>query len=231
MRLFSSLLACLLLALPLKARAEQGPVVVELFTSQGCAACPPADALLALLAEREDVIALSLHVDYWDYLGWTDSFGNAAFTARQRAYSQSRHSRSIFTPQMIVQGQDVLIGHDVKSITSRIAAHLGENPSVEVTALREAGALRIKLDPVKPMSGSAEVSVVKYIPSAQVVISSGENAGKHMRYTNIVTDWSTIGWWSGEADEIVVPDVGDGPVAVVVQRSGFGPILGAAKLE
>jgi hypothetical protein len=231
MRLLTFLLAWLFLALPLQARAQQGPVVVELFTSQGCAACPPADALLALLAEREDVIALSLYVDYWDYLGWTDSFGNAAFTARQRAYAKSRHSRSIFTPQMIVQGQDVLIGHDVESITDRIAARLNAGSPVEVTARREGGALRIRLDPLEPVAGLAEVSVVEYMPSAQVVISAGENAGKHMRYTNIVTDWSTVGRWAGQPDEFVVPAVGEGPLAVVVQRVGFGPILGAAQLD
>lgn len=233
MRFLTSMLACLLLALPAAARAQaqQGPVVVELFTSQGCTACPPADALLARLAARDDVLALALHVDYWDYLGWTDSFGEAAYTARQRAYAKAMRNRSVFTPQVIVQGHDMLIGHDAESINARIATHEAKGSRVTVEAVRDRDALRIKLTPTEPDSGGAEVYLVKYLPSADVVIGGGENAGKRMRYVNIVTDWSTIARWDGQAAEVNVADVGDGPLAVIVQRERFGPVLGAAQLE
>ena len=99
------LLAVVLFLTPLGAWA-QTPVVLELFTSQGCSSCPPADALLAELAERPDIIALALHVDYWDYLGWKDSFGSPKYTARQRAYAKAARSRSVYTPEMVVQGED-----------------------------------------------------------------------------------------------------------------------------
>src|SRR5918996_4983900 len=125
MPLLPFLAALVLLAAPPLARAQTNPVVVELFTSQGCSSCPPADALLAELAGKDGVIALALHVDYWDYLGWADSFASPAFTARQRAYAKKAHSRTIYTPQMIVQGEDRLVGSDDEMVLARIKERSG----------------------------------------------------------------------------------------------------------
>ena len=104
-------------ALAPAARAQHSPVVIELFTSQGCATCPPADTLLDQLAARPGIIALALHVDYWDYLGWKDAFAQPQFSDRQKAYAKSRRERSVFTPQMIVQGADPVIGHDEPAVS------------------------------------------------------------------------------------------------------------------
>src|SRR5690606_9121092 len=115
-------------------------VVVELFTSQGCSSCPPADALLSELAAQPGVIALALHVDYWDYLGWKDSFASPAFSARQKAYAKSFGRRSIFTPQMVVQGRQALVGHDAPSVLSAIAEGLTEQATVNLALRREGDA-------------------------------------------------------------------------------------------
>ena len=123
MRFALILSALAALFVPQDGRAQPAPVVVELFTSQGCSSCPPADALLAELAGAEGVIALALHVDYWDYLGWTDSFAAPKHTERQRAYAKAAKSRTIFTPQMVVQGSERLKGHDAERIRNRIEAH------------------------------------------------------------------------------------------------------------
>ena len=123
MRLLPVLAALVFVAAAPLARAQGSPVVVELFTSQGCSSCPPADALLRKLAEEEDVIALALHVDYWDYLGWKDSFATPKFTARQRAYAKKARSRSIYTPQMVVQGEDRVVGNDAEMVLARISEH------------------------------------------------------------------------------------------------------------
>ncbi|MBM3613273.1 MAG: DUF1223 domain-containing protein, partial [Alphaproteobacteria bacterium] len=118
-RLALFLALCGAAAAPDAARA-QAPVVVELFTAQGCAACPPADAFLAELATRADVIALALHVDYWDYIGWRDTFAQGAFTERQKAYARAAGSRTIYTPQMVVQGREAMPGTRAEAVTSRI---------------------------------------------------------------------------------------------------------------
>lgn len=231
MRFVPFILCVILAVVPFAARAQRAPVVLELYTSQGCSTCPPADALLAELAEHEGVIALSLHVDYWDYLGWTDSFGKAAHTKRQRGYAKARHYRSVFTPQMVVQGQDVLIGHDAPEILASIAEHRAAPAPVGLRVARETGGLRISLAPLGGRVGPAVVYAVRFVPTATVAVTEGENAGHRMRYTNVVTDWTTVGRWNGGGEaELRVPGVGADPVAVIVQRERLGPILAAAQL-
>lgn len=229
MRLTGPLLTLLLMAAPIGARAQQSSVVVELFTSQGCSSCPPADALLTQLADDPGIIALALHVDYWDYLGWKDSFGSPAHTSRQRGYAKSSGARSIFTPQMVIQGQDIEFGHDAGAIASSIAARR-ENPSpVGLDIGKDGAGVIISVTPRHPPVGQSDVSVIRYIPSAPVDIGSGENGGKRIEYTNVVTDWTTIGRWDGESEETFeVEDIGEDPVAVIVQRSHYGPVVAAA---
>jgi hypothetical protein len=213
------------------ARAQENPVVVELFTSQGCSSCPPADALLTELAGREGVIALALHVDYWDYLGWKDSFASPAFTARQRAYAKAARSRSIFTPQMVVQGQDRLVGHDADRILGSIATHREAAAPVGLRVVRETGVLRISLEPGRGPAEPADIHVVRFVPSHDVAIEGGENVGRAITYTNIVTDWQTIARWDGsEPVELVYDLPGSEPLAVIVQRTRMGPVVTAAAL-
>ena len=149
MRPLAVLLAAACLA-PALSRAEQAaPVVLELYTSQGCSSCPPADALFAELAKRDDVIALALHVDYWDYLGWKDAFARPRHTARQKAYAKAARSRTIFTPEMIVQGEERLKGHDAASILEEIDARGREAPGAALSVERNGDALRIEVAPVE----------------------------------------------------------------------------------
>jgi hypothetical protein len=236
MRLILALLVLPLL-LPVAARAQTGPetvtpVVVELFTSQGCSSCPPADALLARLAEREGVIALALHVDYWDYLGWADSWGKPKHTARQRGYAKAAGHRSIFTPEMVVQGEKHLKGHDAGRIIEKIEGCQDEPRRAEVRLERDGDALDIRVAPLAANLGMAEVHLVRFKPEEQVSIEAGENAGRDLLYTNIVTAWDTIARWDGTAPlDIRHEATGDGPLAVIVQSSHFGPILAAAELR
>jgi hypothetical protein len=233
MRLFWLVVAMLVVLLPGAGRAQPAPVVVELFTSQGCSSCPPADALLAELAGQPGVIALALHVDYWDYLGWKDSFADPAFSARQKAYAKAHGSRSIFTPQMVVQGGDSLVGHDAPRILSRIAAHQAAPSPVNLALRRDGDALLINLAPRDAPVGPADVHVVRLIPSREVSIEGGENAGQRILYSNIVASWDTVASWDGTAAvelryEGLPSDAP--PVVVIVQRGRLGPILTAASL-
>ena len=164
MRLFAALLAAASLA-PVLAHAQASPVVLELYTSQGCSSCPPADALFADLARRDDVIALALHVDYWDYLGWRDAFARPRHTARQKAYAKAARSRTIFTPEMIIQGEDRLKGHAAAAIVADIAARLREPAGAALAVTREGDTIRIDVAPAggdlaipSPSAGRQEAS-------------------------------------------------------------------------
>ena len=187
------LLSALAVLMPQVGRAQPAPVVVELFTSQGCSSCPPADALLAELAGTEGVIALALHVDYWDYLGWTDSFAAPRYTERQRAYAKAAKSRTIFTPEMVVQGSERLKGHDGERIRERMAAHRMRDAPVGLTIEPDGDALAIRIEPREDDVGPADVHVVRFIEEEVVAIEAGENAEQTVTYSNIVTDWQTVG--------------------------------------
>lgn len=153
------------------------PVVLELYTSQGCSSCPPADLLFAELAARDDVIALALHVDYWDYLGWRDVFARPRHTARQKAYAKAARSRTIFTPEMIVQGEDRLKGHDAAGILEEIAARHDEPPGALLSIGRAGDEVRIDVAPpgtgiVASRSGSDSIGApVEALPGDGVAAS------------------------------------------------------------
>ena len=232
MRLSRSLLSAALVLVPIGAVA-QSPVLVELFTSQGCSSCPPADSLLTELAGEPGVIALALHVDYWDYLGWKDDFASPTHTERQRAYAKAAGSRTIFTPEMIVQGSDRLKGHDAEHIVKDIRREQRSPAEATVSLEREGDALEIHLEPTGDGTARpAEVYLARFLPSAEVSISAGENAGRDLTYTNIVTDWETIAHWDGAGPvDLRREGIGDGPLAVIVQESHMGPVLTAAELR
>lgn len=223
----------LLMAAAPAARAEQAvtPVVVELYTSQGCVACPPADALFGQLAAMDGVVALALHVDYWDYMGWTDAFGRPEHTARQKQYAAVFGSRTLYTPQIVVQGEDRMKGHDAEAILADIAKRQAQPARATVSIERAGSSLTLRMAPVADAVGAADVQLVSYLPARTVEIEKGDNAGRTVSYANIVTDWRTVGRWDGAAPyEMTVDDAPDGALAVVVQRQKLGPVLAAAAL-
>lgn len=232
MRPLQAFLALTLAATPLTAAAQGiSPVVLELYTSQGCSACPPADALLSELASMDGVIALSLHVDYWDYMGWADGFGRPEHTARQKAYAVAAHSRTLYTPQVVVQGEDRLKGHDAKAILADVARRQKLPAPATLSVERSGGGLALHMAPAGAPVGAADVQVVSYLPSRTVDIARGDNAGRQVTYTNIVTDWRTVGRWDGTGPfDLKLDSVAEGPLAVIVQRTQMGAVLAAAML-
>ncbi|QPM89962.1 DUF1223 domain-containing protein [Pseudooceanicola algae] len=231
------------------------PVVVELFTSQGCSSCPPADALMAQLASRTDVLPLAMHVDYWDYLGWKDSLANPAFTHRQKAYAQARGKRMIYTPQMIVGGASFVKGTHPMQLAEFITLHrsLPDAFALQIRAEADGGlhlvaAAREGSAPLvagneapqggpvvsRNATGPAEpllIQLIQYLPSKTVQIERGENAGTEVTYVNIVSSWTNLGEWDGTG----VLDIGfqpgsDLPGAVLLQRANHGSIAGAIRL-
>jgi hypothetical protein len=211
--------------------AGDTPVVVELFTSQGCSSCPPADEMLARLGERDNVIALALHVDYWDYIGWKDKFAHAAFTKRQKGYARSFGNRSIYTPQMVVNGAEDVVGNRPMDVTDLVQAHATKGLPIPLTLKRNGGTLNISAPAASGMA-AADVILIRYSPSEIVSIPRGENAGKKLNYTHVVTEWSDVGDWSGRAPlRTSVQVTGDAPIVVLVQQKGYGPIFAAARLR
>ena len=225
------------LAMPASAEVRLRPkAVVELFTSQGCSSCPPADALLTSLAAQQDVLALAYHVDYWDYVGWKDTFGDGRYSDRQRAYAKSWGSSRIYTPQMVINGTSAVVGSRRGEVHGAIDRARLVLP-VDVTA--EGDMLKIAIPPSASMH-DAVVWMVTYIDRADVDIARGNNAGKTMAYTQVVTGRQVVGMWEGSTGasiKLPIPEVlahKSTGIAVIVQQEHDGlpgPILGAAAFE
>lgn len=216
---------------PLAAQ-DQPMTVVELFTSQGCSSCPPADAYLGELAKEPGVIALALHVDYWDYIGWADQFASPQFTERQKAYARAEGHRTIYTPQMIVNGVERIEGSDPEKVENAIRQHQTEPETVSLTLLRQGDAVAIRAKALQALAGPVRVQLVRYRPLETVVIEYGENAGRVMDYHNIVTAWTLLGEWSGTPPlDIEAPAGGSDGLVVILQTDGPGRILAAAELK
>ena len=211
------------------------PVVVELFTSQGCSSCPPADAYLRELAARGDVIALSFHVDYWDYIGWKDRYATPEATRRQKAYATSFGRRQVYTPQMVIDGRYQEVGSDRRAVGRAIdQARRADGARLAVTISRGAdGKLTVNIPEGSGDEGPAEVWMVLFDRSHTTSIRRGENSGRTLVYTNVVREIRQIGDWNGKAMSISlgVPAAASDPrdlCAVIVQKPGVGRILGAA---
>lgn len=222
---------------PTRSQAAE-PVLIELFTSQGCSSCPPADRLLQELGAREDVIALAYHVDYWDYLGWEDAFGKAAFTQRQRSYSARVNRefaggryRGAFTPELVIAGTDSLVGSARGIIEKRIAAHAATPAKATIEAQRQGDTIRARISPRGDAAPRARVMLATYMPRAPVAITHGENAGKTIDYTHVVTDLRKIGDWDGLGPLTVEARGVDGPAVVFLQRGEAGRIIAAAHTD
>lgn len=238
-------LAVLALALPVHSGAAHAEevkrplAVVELFTSQGCRSCPPADQLFAELARRGDVVALAYHVDYWDYLGWRDTLGNAENTARQREYGHSFGKRGVYTPQAVINGRDHVNGAkrgQVEAAIERFNA-TGNGLSVDVSLRYGPDSVIIETGAAEGMAGDAQIVLVYFERAVDVTIERGENRGKTVTYWNAVSGFHTAGMWHGDPVRIELPKSevykrAGGGCAVLVQRMGEGglpgPILGAA---
>ncbi|MEQ6247648.1 DUF1223 domain-containing protein [Sulfitobacter sp. HNIBRBA3233] len=222
--------AMLSLAKPLW--AEQRPVVVELFTSQGCSSCPPADEMFLALSEREDVIAIALHVDYWDYIGWADEYAVPGHADRQRAYAQTAGRRSIYTPEIIVNGETDIVGAKPMALSKAIAEHKEAPRSIDLELTRDGDTLSVRAEALADLAGPMEVHLVRLMPTQTSEITRGENSGKTIEYSNIAYNWRAIGTWDGASELAVTASVeGTDPVVVLVQDAGAGAIRAAAILD
>jgi hypothetical protein len=224
--------------------AQRAPVVVELFTAQGCAACPQADAVLGDFASRKGVIALTFSVDYWDYLGWADTFAKPEFTARQRAYVSRMKLREIYTPEVVVGGRRETRGFDeekvsalVKEAQARVRAQGQPGPRVAVLSKDKMGRpLRVTVGAGAVQRPAADVWLVRYDPSQRAVrVNVGENKGKTVSQENVVRELTRLGPWTGTARRYTVPAQAqprDGrepslSSVILVQAPKGGPILAA----
>lgn len=233
MRKFLSLLAMSTIGLTAPAVADKSIVVVELYTSQGCSSCPPADEILAEIAGREDVIALSLHVDYWDYLGWKDDLARPEFTERQARFNTIMKSRyRLVTPQMIFNGEHYVAGAKRNKALMYVDMMTESSEKAKLALTRSGTSLQINLSAVGGKTSPSEIHVVRYTPSTLVKIKRGENAGKNINYVNTVTSWETISQWDGVGARTIKHDVAaDGKYAVIVQTLNLGPVLVARRLD
>jgi hypothetical protein len=228
--------SALFAALP--AHAGEPRAVIELFTSQGCSSCPPADKVAGELARDPSLVVMSLPVDYWDYLGWKDTLALHGHSTRQRAYAEARGDREVYTPQVVVNGVVHVLGSDKAAIENAIAStRRDDSPlTLPVTLAVADGKVTVTLPAGKDTQGTAEVWLCPITSKIPVEIERGENHGHTLTYTNVVRRWVKLGDWSGHAESFSMPlsDVGGEEIdkmAVVVQ-SGVaakpGLMLGAA---
>jgi hypothetical protein len=227
-RIACGLLTALAFGGPIAAQADP-VVVVELYTSQGCSSCPPADEYLASLVGDPSVMPLAMHVDYWDYIGWKDTFSMHKFTERQQAYARVEGSRTIYTPQMIVGGVDQVVGNNPQAINALIRAHQDAAATVALDVARKGDTLVISADATGTVDGPLDVVVVRYLAEEEVAIKRGENAGRTINYHNVVTAWDRVGEWSGaEPLQMEATITGREEVVVILQRRGPAAIMAAA---
>jgi hypothetical protein len=200
--------------------------VIELFTSQGCSSCPPADKLLAQFAGDPSLIPISLPIDYWDYLGWKDTLADPRNSARQRAYSRVRGDREVYTPQVVVNGSMHALGSDRDAIEAAIALSRKSamTLSLPVNMVLSGGALRVSVGSGGDGHSPAEVWIGGLLKAATVAIGRGENRGKTITYHNVARQWLKLGTWDGrdETWDLPLRQLGDDGVdeAVVLVQSG-----------
>lgn len=175
------------------------PVVVELFTSQGCSSCPAADKMLGALLDDPGVLPLSLHVDYWDYLGWKDSFAQPQFTRRQEAYARAAGERSVYTPQLIVDGRDTAVAPGPAQLAGLIDSHRVTPALVSLSLEATADGDVVEVVPLSDLKHPVNVVMVRYVPSRTVEIKAGENRGRTVKYFNIVLAMDKLADWDGKA--------------------------------
>ena len=238
----STALAVLLLGTATAGEVKKPAGVVELFTSQGCSSCPPADAIFAELVKRGDLVALAYHVDYWDYLGWQDTLGSKDNTARQYDYAKSFGARAVYTPQAVINGRAHVNGSSRPEIAGTLAkfAESGKGLTVDIKVMRAGDTIVIDAGEGAADDEKGQVVLVYFDPARPVAIERGENSGRTFTYWNAVTNIQTAGMWHGAAARYEFPaseiaKKGTGGCAVLLQstaKNGLpGPILGAALVK
>lgn len=212
------------------------PAVVELFTSQGCSTCPTADRLVGDLSERADVIALSLHVNYWDYIGWTDPFGSARHTERQQAYVRRLNARYVYTPQIVVDGREQMVGTHTEEVKDAIvrARERGKPLTPRFTVSPGEPGMDVVI-PAARTGGTATVWLAFYNEKLTTAVPRGENAGRTLATYNVVRELRPLATYTGERltlhlDTDAAMAEGWGGCAILVQRGTTGPILGAVAM-
>ncbi len=220
--------------------ADQPTAVVELFTSQGCSSCPPADKILGKYVKQGKVLALSWHVDYWNYLGWKDTFSKAEYTDRQRRYAVSFKRRGVYTPQAVVNGRTHVVGSRAGEIEQLVQSYQqgGKGLTVPVNVTRNGDAVRVssKTD----TAGEATLYIVYFDRSKKVKIKRGENRGRTITYHNVVRDMSMLGMAKGGVIDVTLPmkelrRKGHDACALILQKTTSagtpGPIIGATVID
>jgi len=241
----TAMVSCIAMAWSASAQAEprQGEprAVIELFTSQGCSSCPPADKLIGEYAHDPSVVALTLAVDYWDYLGWKDTLAMSGHSNRQRAYAKARGDRQVYTPQAVIDGAQHALGSD-KAAIERAIKQVHEQSkgalTLPVTVERTGDKLTVTVAASENEKGPAEVWLCPISKTVSVTIARGENTGHTFTYSNVVRRWIKLGDWTGKAETYSVPvaDFQNGSIdgaAVLVQggvASAPKVMLGAAQL-
>lgn len=220
------------------AKAPVRPLgVIELFTSQGCNSCPPADELFAKFAAQDDMVALAYHVTYWDYLGWQDELGSKDNTDRQYAYMRAFGARSVYTPQAVINGRTHVNGAKGEDVNGALAnlAETGQGMNVDLKVTDNGDTFTIEVGAATGPASPAHVVIVHYQPPQVVDLQKGENKGRSVTYWNAVTDLHTAGMWHGQTQRFELPKSEvekKGGCAVLLQAVGKdgvpGPILGAA---
>jgi hypothetical protein len=231
---------CAIVAVIRPANATDPRAVVELFTSQGCSSCPPADKLMGELSKDPSIIALSMPIDYWDYLGWKDTLADSRFSARQRAYSHMRGDRDVYTPQAVINGSAHVIGSDRAGIEGAIEETERNNGVMSVPVTMSVTGKQINVSVATPRGGPAamhgEVWICSISKAVPISIGRGENSGREIIYHNVVRNLLKVGDWNGSPGSWSVPlenisRDGVDAAAVYVQdgnRDKPGPMLGAA---
>lgn len=203
--------------------AETRPVVVELFTSQGCSACPPADALLDQLSHRDGVLALGYHIDYWDNLGWKDPFSSPEATARQRAYAARFDRGQIFTPQIVVDGREDMVGSDRDAVIAAIKTEPKAIAPVHFAADRSAATIGAG-------NGKGVVLLIRFAQHRTTRIGAGENAQRTAEDANAVLSIESRGEWDGSPRNLPLPALGAGEGYAVLVQAADGTIIGAGSI-
>lgn len=224
----------MVLASSVVGRAAEMTHVIELFTSQGCSSCPPADRLLASLARNPNTVALSFAVDYWDYIGWKDVFASPIFTARQQAYARLSADGRVYTPQAVIDGVKADVGSDKASVDRDIGAPVGLGGAMSVPMTIEESNGYLHVDIGAGQATGASVYVLRVVASTTVEIRRGENSGRSVTYTNVVRAMNKIGSWSGQPahfDMLELKADGEGYVVLLQAGDPAKPavILAAAK--
>ena len=216
-----------LLSAILPLQAGEQPVVVELFTSEGCSSCPPADALLVELANRPDVLALSLHVDYWDRLGWKDPFSSPQATARQEQYARLLNIDTVYTPQIVVDGRREAVGSDRAAVERAVDAASHESSAVPVTLSVKNGQARITLGRGGVTAG-ASVVLIGFDRRRIDTVERGENSGRTLTHVDVVRGIEEVGRFTGQASQIVSTPPWQSDRLAAIVHAPDGRILGAA---